>query len=87
MCKLAAVPSVCGHIVLSGLTPSYFFTVIVESPNFHTKAQKLHESCNEPVMLKNRDHTEYIGSLLGSSMCYYEGHIVVSTWLLTTWNS
>ena len=20
-------------------------------------------------------------------MCYYEGHIVASTWLLTTWNS
>ena len=29
----------------------------------------------------------YISSLLGGCMCYYEGHIVASTWLLSTWNS
>ena len=35
----------------------------------------------------NRNHPKYISSLLGGCMCYYEGHIVVSTWLLTTCNS
>ena len=29
----------------------------------------------------------YMSSLLGGYMCYYEGHIVASTWLLTTCNS
>ena len=35
----------------------------------------------------NRDHPKYISSLLGGCICYYEGHIVASTWLLTTCNS
>ena len=32
----------------------------------------------------NQDHPKYISSLLEGCMCYYEMHIVASTWLLAT---